>query len=364
MQKVEACKWSFTKESFHDYALQKIKLTNGLQMPERDRIQLIINGISSLSLRSTAAALHAATIDDFLHQMNQITSACGVISKKMSPPSVRKVKKEFPPSSPKKLSERKSHQDVWCAYCKAKGHQKPDCFKLKRKEQSSSTVGSSVSKPISPLPDTKDVSFKVGCIAEGEIANFKISTSIVKINQINGMTCNLDALVDTGSSVSFVLYSVFKNFFGQNFKSTTSKLLLGYDQRNHTDSKFVDILTALPKTDLHFETERDASRQLALETTNQLKEYNKIYYDRKHKPPTKYKLRDYVGIRDMTPRIGENKKFKPKYKGPYMISKILDKNRYVVTDIPGFNLSPKPYNSILSPDKLKYWIPQVEPPSS
>lgn len=157
---------------------------------------------------------------------------------------------------------------------------------------------------------------------------------------------------------------VINNTYHSSIKNTPSKLLLRYDQRNHTDSKFVDILTALSKTDLHFETERDASRQLALETTNQLKEYNKIYYDRKHKLPTKYKLGDYVGIRDMTPRIGESKKFKPKYKGPYMISKILDKNRYVVTDIPGFNLSSKPYNSVLSPDKLKYWIPPVEPPSS
>lgn len=146
---MEACKWNFTKESFHDYALQKIKLMNGLQMPEQDRIQLIINGISSLSLRSTAAALQASSIDDFLYQMNRITSACGVISKKTSPLSIRKVKKESPPSSPKKLSERKSHQDVWCAYCKAKGHQKPDCFKLKRKERSPNTVGSSESKPVS-----------------------------------------------------------------------------------------------------------------------------------------------------------------------------------------------------------------------
>lgn len=38
MQKVEARKWNFPKESFHDYALQKMKLMNNLQMPKQDRI--------------------------------------------------------------------------------------------------------------------------------------------------------------------------------------------------------------------------------------------------------------------------------------------------------------------------------------
>jgi len=55
-------------------------------------------------------------------------------------------------------------------------------------------------------------------------------------------------------------------------------------------------------------------------------------------------------------KFDENKKFKPKYKEPYMVSKVLNKNRYVVTDIPGFNIVPKPYNSILSLDRIKSWI--------
>jgi len=42
-----------------------------------------------------------------------------------------------------------------------------------------------------------------------------------------------------------------------------------------------------------------------------------------------------------------------------MITKILNHNRYVVKDIPGFNQTSKPYNSILSADKLKLWIKPV-----
>lgn len=48
------------------------------------------------------------------------------------------------------------------------------------------------------------------------------------------MTCNLDALVDTGSPVSFVLHSVFKNFFGQTFtlKKTNIKNLQTINNSN------------------------------------------------------------------------------------------------------------------------------------
>jgi hypothetical protein len=61
-------------------------------------------------------------------------------------------------------------------------------------------------------------------------------------------------------------------------------------------------------------------------------------------------------IRNTTVKPGEEKKFKPSYKGPYQITKELNYNRYVVQDIPGFNISSRAYNAILSPDRLKAWV--------
>jgi len=55
-----------------------------------------------------------------------------------------------------------------------------------------------------------------------------------------------------------------------------------------------------------------------------------------------------VLIRDTTLKPNENKKLKPNYKGPYIIAKALNKNRYVVKDIPGFNITSKPYNHSFS----------------
>lgn len=57
--------------------------------------------------------------------------------------------------------------------------------------------------------------------------------------------------------------------------------------------------------------DRDSSRELALEATNKIKKYNKIYYDERHKKPTKYKEEgDLVLIRDTTLRPGKDKKLK------------------------------------------------------
>ena len=65
-------------------------------------------------------------------------------------------------------------------------------------------------------------------------------------------------------------------------------------------------------------------------------------------------------IRDTATKPGEDKKLKPCYKGPYMVTKTLNNNRYVIQDIPGFNVTSRPYNSILSPDRLKLWIKQPD----
>jgi len=42
-------------------------------------------------------------------------------------------------------------------------------------------------------------------------------------------------------------------------------------------------------------------------------------------------------IKNSTLKPGEDKKLKPTYKGPYLVSKVLNKNRYVIQDILGFN---------------------------
>ncbi|KMQ91863.1 hypothetical protein RF55_8222 [Lasius niger] len=84
--------------------------------------------------------------------------------------------------------------------------------------------------------------------------------------------------------------------------------------------------------------------------------YNKMYRDSHCKKPSVYKEGDYVLIRDNRTKVGINTKLKPKYKGSYQIAKNLGNNRYVIKDIPGFNITQKPLDTILSSDKIKPWV--------
>lgn len=217
MQKVEARKWNFPKETFQDYALQKMKLMNNLQMPEHDRIQLIINGINSLSLRSTAAAISTNSMDNFLEQMGRITSAYGVIAKKSSlPPAKKDRTKSLAHSAEATQHSVKSSSAVICVYCKAKSHVKSECYKLRKKEQLANAASSSAVTP-ETVPETQRANpSHVGCIFDDTPRTLKISNSIVEIHAINGSKCSMFALIDTGSPVSFMLSSVHKLFFGQN----------------------------------------------------------------------------------------------------------------------------------------------------
>lgn len=135
---------------------------------------------------------------------------------------------------------------------------------------------------------------------------------------------------------------VMNNTYHTALKASPSKLLFGYDQRNHTDSQMVQYLNKLANIELNSEMKRQDAREIAIEATNKIKEYNKSYYDERHKKPSIYKTDDFVMIRDAGLKPGEDSKLKPKYKGRYVVTMVLNKNRYVVADIPGCNITKKP----------------------
>jgi hypothetical protein len=50
---------------------------------------------------------------------------------------------------------------------------------------------------------------------------------------------------------------------------------------------------------------------------------------------------------------GKSKKLLQKYSRPYLIKKVLDNDRIVITDLPGTTRSQRPYDGVVSLDKLK-----------
>lgn len=149
---------------------------------------------------------------------------------------------------------------------------------------------------------------------------------------------------------------VINNTYHSVVKSSPARLMLGFDQRSHTDHSLTSFTKDLVTVDKDLEKERDLSRDNALRATDLVRAYNKEYKDAHSIKPTLYKPGDYVLIRDTIPKIGTSSKLKPNYKGPYVIAKSLGSNRYVIKDIPGFNIKQKPLDTILSSDRIKPWI--------
>lgn len=79
----------------------------------------------------------------------------------------------------------------------------------------------------------------------------------------------------------------------------------------------------------------------------------------KNKKPHVYKTGDYVMIKNISTTPGTNKKLLPKYKGPYIVNKVLDLDRYLIGDIEGFQLNQKPFSGIVGPDRMKPWIKHI-----
>lgn len=85
LQKVEARKWLFYKESFTDYALDKITLLQPLKLSDAGAIHFLINGIISLAIKGITSSLKVESLDEFLREMEEIATSCNNHSKRLSP---------------------------------------------------------------------------------------------------------------------------------------------------------------------------------------------------------------------------------------------------------------------------------------
>lgn len=134
IQKVEVRKWLYYKESFADYAMDKIVLMQPLRLSDEDAIQFLTSGITSASLRANAASLKIYSLDDYLREMQHVAASYGSSSKRLSPVLPKKDKYKESSSSSENAEQQKK-KDLFCSYCRGRNHVKEECYKFKKKKR-------------------------------------------------------------------------------------------------------------------------------------------------------------------------------------------------------------------------------------
>jgi len=144
----------------------------------------------------------------------------------------------------------------------------------------------------------------------------------------------------------FKIQFAVNNTINRSIQNTPIKLLFGINQVSEQND-YVRLYFTVNEID-DIDNARDLSklRLDAQSSTRIVQLHNKAYYDSTKQIATKYKEGDYVMIKnvDTTPNIC--KKLLSKFKGLYKISKILPHDRYVISDIEGYQVTQIPLNTV------------------
>ena len=131
-----------------------------------------------------------------------------------------------------------------------------------------------------------------------------------------------------------------------------SRLLFGTNQVGPIN----DDLRCILEDQLSKNRDLEKIRESAVSKIHTANEKNRSYYDKRHKPPTQYSVGDYVMIKNVDVTPGTNKKLLPKFRGPYVVKKVLEKDRYIACDPEGHQLIQRPFEGVCAPENIKPWL--------
>lgn len=135
---------------------------------------------------------------------------------------------------------------------------------------------------------------------------------------------------DWSRLLSQVEYAI-NNSVHSSTGETPSQLLFGINQRGPKVDELSEFLESRQQVSLV----RDLSiiREKANIGIKNSQTRNEQQYAKRSVPPHQYNIGDFFVIRNVDTTIGTNKKLIPKYRGPYVIHKKLQNDRYVIKDI-------------------------------
>lgn len=140
------------------------------------------------------------------------------------------------------------------------------------------------------------------------------------------------------------------NTWNRSIQEIPSKLLFGVIQKRKLDEGLIGFLEELNNRE---DRNLNELREKASQNIVKLQRYNKQKWDEKCSKEPSYKEGDLVVVKN-NKVLGERNKLKRKYKGPYIIRKVLDKDRYVVGDIGNDGIKDKT-DRVLDPSYIRLW---------
>jgi hypothetical protein len=143
------------------------------------------------------------------------------------------------------------------------------------------------------------------------------------------------------------------NTVNRSINDVPTKLLYGVIQKRKIETGLIKYMEDLNR-DIDSNFNLSDIRDNATDSIKRNQEYNKTYHDSHTTKATKYNVDDLVFLR-ATKTPEENTKLSNKYKGPYVVHKVLDRDRYVIRDIDGYQVSGRVYDGIHGPENIRLY---------
>jgi len=232
MQKIETRKWQSNRETFDQYVLAKLVLIHGLDLPPRDVIHLLIGGILPVSIRAAALSLTTESMEDFIDRKRNIAKGCAETGRRSEierrSGSTNKTKvKQCRNCGESSHMHQECKKDIKCFFCKKPGHRQYDCPAAKEKSRIQLTPSCISSTPAVVAEDVS-IPEPIAYVAEPVRSCVELQESSVLVDSIGGRRCSLTALLDTGSAVLFVKYTIYLKYckyFSREIRSTVRKFV-------------------------------------------------------------------------------------------------------------------------------------------
>lgn len=225
LARINARIWKSHTEKFIDYAEAKLDLMQFLTLTEREKIELLADGVKDFTIRKLVLNTWINNVPDFIEHVRKITED-HVVARRGEPNTKYPTKKTNPVNGKVNSADGKV-----CFTCKKPGHLAQDCRVAKatcfkcgqtghlsttcpKKEANRGLTLGHLDEQEADTPSGSTSSAEEDTTQIGQIRSDDGAKSCININRLNNQNVKIRALVDTGSPVNLIKKSIYKKFFG------------------------------------------------------------------------------------------------------------------------------------------------------